>query len=361
MTGLHPHTAGVPGNLNPIPPLATGIPTTATHLRASGYQTVYHGKWHLGGDIHNYGFEIAEECSHDETTRLLASRFWKNRDWLDNDRPFFHVVSLLNPHDLYFYDPAEEVADFKRPWPNKNLDRTYPDPVQSCRVSWPEERWGSYFEFYRQMIERADADAGEMLHQLRCTGFFSNTWILFCSDHGDMSGEHNLPFKGPWMYDGVLRVPLVIIPPQDRFLGPVPPGTFATGIKAGRRNQLCSLLDIAPTILDLAGVTKPEAMRGESLLPVVRDESAADPHEYIFAAWHKPGVRAVRSRNWKYVAHENGDEELYDVANDPAECANLAGDKSRESTMRGLIGALSEHLHSLSDPFPLRRGEARCS
>lgn len=355
ITGLHPTQAGIPGNLDKaIGPLSPALPTVGKLLRAGGYQTVYHGKWHLGGRIEEHGFEIAEECSHDETTRMLASRFWKDRDWENNDRPFFHIVSFLNPHDHYFYDPSKRVPGFQRPWTNTQCGREgLPTAAAAKQNDWPEERWGAYFRFYEQLLERVDANIGETLHQLRCSGFFPNTWIIFASDHGDMAGEHDIPFKGPLMFEGTTRVPLVIVPPQTRFSGPVL-ANAAPGLEPGRRKQLCSLVDIVPTILDLAGIPKPAELPGRSLLPVVRDAKAMAPHEYVFSEWMTPGLRMVRSKDAKYVLHANGEEELYDLGNDPAERCNLAGVPERDALKNRLAAALMAHLKSTGDSFSSR-------
>jgi len=351
MTGLFPHQAGVPGNLGrDMPPLSPALPTVGKMLRAGGYQTVYHGKWHLGGCLKEHGFEIAEECSHDETTRLLASRFWKDRDWMNHDRPFFHVVSFLNPHDHYFFDPESRVEGFRRPWKNSNPE-TVPSVVAAKQTDWSEEKWGAYFAFYEKLIERVDADIGETMHQLRCSGLFGNTWIIFAADHGDMSGEHGLPFKGPFGYEGVTRVPLIIVPPQIRFSGPQPPGTFDYGLAPGRRNQLCSLVDIVPTILDLAGLPQDDTLPGQSLLPILRDPLADDPHEYVFSSWHKPGMRMMRSKRWKYICHQNGDEELFDLGSDPDETCNRASDITFAETKANLISTLAAHLKTTTDPL----------
>jgi len=337
MTGLFPDQAGMPGNLNsPCQPLATALPTIGKMMRAAGYETAYHGKWHLGGDLHEHGFEVAEECSHDETTQLMASRFWKDHDWCINDRPFFQVVSFLNPHDHYFYDPEHRVPGFARPWDNTNPGNDLPQVAQSRRADWPEEQWGSYFEFYSQLLERVDRNIGETLHQLRCSGFFSNTWIIFASDHGDMAGEHDLPFKGPYQYEGVVRVPLIIVPPQSRFSGPQTPGTFAHDLQPGKRAQLCSLIDIVPTVLDIAGINPNPELLGRSLLPVVRDAQASAPHKFVFASWHQPGLRMVRSA-------------------DPAEKRNLAGVADAAEQKAALVAVLKNHLECTGDSFVLQK------
>lgn len=354
MTGLYPSQAGMPGNLYaPCPPLSAGQMTIGKRMRAAGYETAYHGKWHLGGEVREHGFEIGEECSHDETTRQAAARFWRDRDWLEHDRPFFHVVSFLDPHDLYFFDPEATVEGFERPW--ENLDRPetdYPDVPRGKRVDWDEARWSAYYKFYCERIAKVDRDIGLLLDDLRCSGFYPNTWILFASDHGDMAGEQNIPFKGSFMYEGVTRVPLVMVPPQRRFKGdfgrPIPEENIEVG---GRRDALCSLLDIVPTILDLAKVERPQTMEGRSLLPNVRGERAGAVHETVFAEWHLPGVRMARSEDWKYVVYQDGGEELFHLAEDPAESRNRVGHPEAAGALKHLRAELQGHIERTGDPW----------
>jgi len=327
ITGLMPSEAGMPGNLHgPSQPLSPALPTIGKRLRAAGYETAYHGKWHMGGHVRDYGFEHGEECSHDETTRLMAARFWRDRDWMEHERPFFHVVSFLDPHDLYFFDPEEGKKDYKRPW--QNLQRPasdYPATPRDKRVQWDEATWSAYHQFYAQRIAKVDRDIGLLLDDLRCSGFFPNTWIFFTSDHGDMAGEQNIPFKGPFMYEGVTRVPLVVIPPRHRIHGDFARSIPQELLPVGRRTEsLCSLIDIVPSLLDLAGIEPSSALEGRSLLPWVREEKTEDVHDSVFAEWCQPEVRMVRTAEWKYVRYNDGGEELFHLAEDPTENSNLA-------------------------------------
>lgn len=343
MTGLYPTEAGMGNNLYMpgCPPLDNARQGVGKLMRAAGYQTAYHGKWHLGGDIKAHGFDIAEECSHDETTRLHAARFWRDRDWIDHERPFFHVVSFLDPHDLYFYDPEKRVADFERPWQNLNrANDDYPAIARTKRVEWPEERWGAYHEFYAERIAKVDRDIGLLLDELRCSGFYSNTWIIFAADHGDMAGEQNIPFKGSFMYDGVTRVPLVIVPPRTRFLGDITRRLPASDFTAKQIDGQCSLLDIPTTILDLAGVDKPEGWQGTSLIPWVKYDREGDAHETVFAEWGSPRVLMARRKDWKYVRYADGTEELFCLKDDPHESRNRANDPAAAEVKAELASAL---------------------
>ena len=355
MTGLYPSQAGMPGNLYaPSPPLCPTLTTLGHSFQAAGYETAYHGKWHLGGQIAHHGFEVAEETSHDEGTRHAAATFWDDRDWLRTRRPLLHVVSFLNPHDHYFYDPNETDRSYRRPWANANRDPAgMPPAAAEKREDWSEARWGAYVRFYEQRIEKADAELGRLLEDFRCAGYLANTWIIFTADHGDMAGEHDLPFKGPCMYEGVTRVPLVIVLPRTRIAGDVTRRVPDPALSPGRRNHLCSLIDLLPTMLDLADIEQPDHLPGRSLLPLVRDASAPAPHDIVFAEWHRPPVRMARSRDWKYVRYLGGEEELYHLSEDPHELHNLADSPDAEDARSRLATALDRHIARTRDPFDL--------
>ncbi len=354
MTGLFPSQAGMSGNLYaPCPPLNPCIPTIGKLFRNAGYETAYHGKWHMGGDVKDYGFEVGEETTHDETARLMASRFWRDRDWMENERPFCHVVSFINPHDHYFYDPDKTVADYQRPW--KNLDRdvsNVPTPATNGMVDWPEERWGAYAEFYSEQLERLDKDLYELLHQFKTGGFYNNSWIIFTTDHGDMAGEHNLAFKGSYMYEGQVRIPLIIIPPMTRFAGADRSGSFKHDIETNKQvSALCSNIDILPTMLDIAGIEQPANIPGKSLLSHVKDGVDEDNHDCVFAEWHLPPIRMARTSKWKYVRYLKQGEELYDLTNDPHECVNLADNNEYVGQLDEMRERLDKHIAETKDPF----------
>ncbi len=355
MTGLYPHQVGMPGNLYaPSPPMSPTIPTVGNYFRSAGYETIYHGKWHLGGgDVRRYGFEHGEESSDDQATRLLAARRWRDRDWIEHERPFLHVVSFLNPHDLYFYDPAQRASGgapgAQRPWKNLGSnDASIPEPARSKKVDWPEEQWGSYTRFYNEQIERVDRDLGELLHQFRCSGFYNNSWIIFCADHGDMAGEHDLPFKGPYMYEGVVRVPLIIVPPMTRFMGADRADAFAHDLQPGKRQALCSLIDLLPTMMDIADIPKPDHLPGTSLMPVIRG-AQEEVRDSVFAQWYPPSVQMVRDRHHKLVRYPGHGEELYDLQQDPHETLNLAAAESHAAIKSSLRDRLDRHLRETAD------------
>jgi choline-sulfatase len=358
LTGLFPSTNGVYANLgDDCGPLAEGVVTIGDRMQAAGYQTVYHGKSHIGGDLSNYGFEIAFENSHDPSTVTEACRYWRNADWIVNKRPFFHVVSFLNPHDIYFVKPDVEMPPELPRWANQ--DDTLegkPWPQQSKHEpDWSDARWEYYRQFYRGKVEKVDAQIGELIDELICSGYGPNTWIIFSADHGDMAGEHGISFKGPFMYDGVNHVPLIIVPPMQQYGGAGKVGGLGDSFRPFSTGVLTSNIDLVPTIMDIAGIDPDPSLPGRSLLPAVRGD-ASEIHDCIFSEWHGGGrmvtpIRMVRTLKWKYNCYLTHGEELYDLQNDPDELTNLAGHADHAAIQEELHQRLVDHCQQTDDPF----------
>jgi arylsulfatase A-like enzyme len=360
MTGLHPSQNGVYSNLgNPCGPLNERHMTIGNRMQTLGYQTVYHGKWHLGGNPVTYGFEEVYENSHDPTTLQEAARFLRDRDWMINKRPFFQIVSFLNPHDVYFFDVHEPLDPSIKPhtWANQHDDmqgKPFPQRYHQ-RPNWPQSRWDSYHQWYYKCLKTVDDQIAELMAQVIMSGYGSNTWVILTADHGEMAGEHALPFKGPWMYDGVMRVPLIIVPPQRRFTGKGHGGDFDEPLPTPRKTDaLASLIDLVPTILDLGGGAADPTLPGRSLLPAARGEGLSDVP--LFAEWHQSGrfvspIRMIRTRRWKYNLYNGYGEELYDMENDPHEMKNLADVAEHAAVKADLKRDLVAHLERTGDPF----------
>ncbi len=187
---------------------------------------------------------------------------------------------------------------------------------------------------YYAMIEQIDDHVGRMLDALERTGQRQNTLILFTSDHGEMLGDHGLLLKGCRFYEGLVHVPLIISWP----------GVVREGI---RKDALVELTDIAPTLLDYAGLEKGPKMVGRSLRSLL--ESDADSHrkhvrcEYYKAlsllapgrgGWEGSYATMVRTDRFKLVVYHGHDSgELFDLQEDPGEFENL-WDRSEHAATR---------------------------
>jgi arylsulfatase A-like enzyme len=187
----------------------------------------------------------------------------------------------------------------------------------------PDERNKLLRQYYR-LILGLDSCIGEVLKELDQRGLAGNTVIVFTSDNGHFACEHG--FFGKWlMHEESIRVPMIVCDPR------------APAKQRGRVSDALALnIDIAPTLLELAGLRAPKPMQGRSLLPLLRDPKAkgrdAFFYEHLYKHHPKPPMHiepceGVRTRDWKYIVwlDQSGParEELYDLRNDPLEMKNL--------------------------------------
>lgn len=186
---------------------------------------------------------------------------------------------------------------------------------------------------YYAMIKQIDDQVGHIVAALEESGQRENTVIIFTSDHGEMLGDHGLIQKGCRFYEGLVRVPLIISWP----------GQFQQGVVS---KALVELTDLAPTLLDLAGMRIPERMQGRSLLPILTGQ--ASPHEHrdfvrseYFDALQEPDssyATMYRDRRYKLVVyHGHRLGELYDLESDPGEFDNLWDDPNQQALKCDLL------------------------
>ena len=186
---------------------------------------------------------------------------------------------------------------------------------------------------YYAMIQLIDEQLGRILETLEETGQRENTIIIFTSDHGETLGDHGLIQKGCRFYEGLVRVPLIFSWQ----------GQFVSGL---RSNALVELVDKAPTLLELAGLTVPDGMQGRSLLPILRGEAEADHHRDFVRCEYYDAVdlpdhsfaTMYRDERYKLVVYHGHDEgELYDLIDDPDEFNNLWHTPARQDSKMELL------------------------
>ncbi|MCD6286576.1 MAG: sulfatase-like hydrolase/transferase [Anaerolineae bacterium] len=162
---------------------------------------------------------------------------------------------------------------------------------------------------YYAKITTVDEQIGRVLDALEAYGYLENSLVIFCSDHGEMLGDHNMAYK--WlMYDSITHIPLIIWDNRtDR-----PTDRLAT------ISDLTSLMDIGPTVLDAAGIDIPTYFEGRSLLPVLAGEEV-EPHPYVFCEDnYQIMMRSTTHKLVYYIGQEAG--ELYTLEDDPHELFN---------------------------------------
>jgi arylsulfatase len=201
------------------------------------------------------------------------------------------------------------------------------------------------------MCELIDDQVGRILEALVETGQADNTIVIYMSDHGEMLGDHGIYFKGPHFYESAIRVPLVV--------------RWPNGYKSGLQvDGLVELLDLAPTLLEAAGLDVPEAMQGRSLNAMCRGES--DPIRFrdqvfceYYNAWTHSDAYAtmLRTEQYKIVVYHGTDQgELYDLVADPDEFANLwASDEHKDLKLKLMTRCFDASVFTM-DPTPPRLG-----
>lgn len=348
-TGRYATQTGVWRNGIPLNPR---MPTLAHYFNEAGYETGYIGKWHLAEDCHKGPVPRAEQGGYQSFLganqlemvsdaydchlwdqdgrehRLPGYRADAQTDaairFVDKprDRPFFLFLSYLEPHHQNHLDSYPAPAGYEE----RYAGRWLPPDLQALGGSAPQH-WGGYCG----MVKRVDEALGRLFDALRSTGQLDRTVVLFTSDHGNHFKTRNAEYKRS-CHDASIRVPMAICGPG-----------FDGG---GAVDQLVSLVDLPPTLLDAANIPVPVSMAGRSVLSLLRARAAgrADwPEEVLVQISESQTGRCVRTARWKYsvscpdrnpadgepvslaASGVYADECLYDLQADPWELNNLVG------------------------------------
>jgi arylsulfatase A-like enzyme len=318
-------------------------------------------KWPAAPNTPAWGVPVDPRFTQSAWCADTAIRFLRaQRDF----RPWLMSVNMFQPHHPfhpakeYFdrYDPGKMPAPAYREgeWDNK--------PVYQ-RVDHAGAYGGSGLSFaksdaltrrsitaaYYAMIEQIDYEFGRMLAALDETGQADNTVVVFMSDHGEMLGDHGIYLKGPYFYDCAMRVPLMI-----RW-----PGQFKAGL---RSDALVEMVDLAPTLLDAAGIPAPKGMQGRSLSPLLSGKTAAhrdsvymEYYDSNFLYAPPPMATSVRTRTHKLTYYRGLDAgELYDMEKDPGEFENLWSSPRARDVRERMLLELAGRMTDTVDPLPDR-------
>jgi len=290
---------------------------------------------------------------HHQTT-WVADRSIEFLEQHPAERPFFMWASFVQPHHPFIapapydtmYDPDEMPL---APW-DESVVEAWPE---SYRIKYAKTRgdheaigmcnlsdadWRRIKAYYYGMVSLIDKQVGCMVEALERLGTLDNTVIVFTSDHGEMLGDHHLVFKDT-LYDCVTGVPLIVTRPRDPSASTV-------------RDALVSSLDIAPTILDLAGAAVPPGMQGHSLAPVLEESSHRIRDALLIEDSGRPTIRTENERLTWHGANTQG--ELYDMAKDPDCFENLWGRPEaadiQHKMLDRLIGLMVDNVDPLLAP-----------
>jgi choline-sulfatase len=162
---------------------------------------------------------------------------------------------------------------------------------------------------YCASIEAVDDAIGQILAAVEERSLLENTYVVFCSDHGEMLGDHGMYTKSVG-YEPALRVPLIVAGP---------------GLPRGRVSKaLIELIDLNPTICELAGLPPQENIDARSFAPTLRGQTENHREDQLSTL---AGLTLLRAERYKLIHNANDGYELYDLETDPAELRNQAGDR----------------------------------
>lgn len=380
-----------PNQANPrlVPPDLANFTMPAVFNRA-GYDTMRTCKRGNSYDAANQLFQVVKDATKRGGTEESGSA-WHGQQVLDylqsreeaNDKdPFLIYFGFSHPHDTRDGTP-ELLAKYgavnhkdKQTWPPKNdrqpaLPPNYlsehpffhgqPGLRDEVAVSGVWERRDEVTirnELGREFAcsENIDIQIGKVLKQLEQTGELDNTYIFYTSDHGMAIGRHGLQGKQN-LYQHTWRVPLIVKGP---------------GIEAGTRVPgNVYLLDVLPTLCDLAAFDAPKTAEGQSFVPVLKgaEKSVRDVMYGVYSGGTKPGMRCVKQGDWKLIKYDVMDgtireTQLFNLAKNPhefvaqhqkgsADLTNLADDPAYADKRREMEGLLLSEMQRLDDPYRL--------
>ena len=345
MTGRYNHLNGIANNQTPFP---ENNVTHATTIKAAGYATAYIGKWHMDGQRgkrpgFDYSASFVGQGKYFDCPIEIDGQSTPTTGWVDDVTTDYAIAFMKKHRDEPFsitlgfkachgpFDPPERAknrfANVKaRPVPNIGTRAIY--RVGTGEAGVHDAKSGENVNLgYFRCISAADDNLGRLLATLDELGLAEDTVVVFSSDNGYYLGEHGLGDKRS-AYDESLRIPMLVRYPR----------LIAKGIT---RDEMVLNIDLAPTIVDLAGVAVPREMQGRSWQPLFTGQSAnwrqSFLAEYFWEANFPttPSLVAVRTTTAKLIKYPGHDEwtELFDLAADPYETKNLVRDPSRRDLL----------------------------
>ncbi|HUP45089.1 MAG TPA: sulfatase [Thermoanaerobaculia bacterium] len=393
LTGLYAHLTGVPTNGSGEPyrnqgGLRDDQRTFVHELRDAGWYTGLVGKWHLrstpsgfdqwailpGGGGPWFDPPMTANRVHlrmrghsDDVVGDQAIEFLRTRP---ADRPFLLLLNFKSPHRNWY--PAKRFEhvfeDVEIPLPRTYEDRLDSDALRRARMAVAdmpdfrergvdpalprEERKRRNYEvlvknYYRTLLS-VDENTGRALDLLDELDLARNTVVIFSSDNGFFLGEYGL-YDKRLMYEASIRVPLLVRWPER-----IKPGTVSS--------SMVTNVDVAPTLLEIAGIPVPSWMQGRSVLPLLdgksvdwRDRFYYEFHEYPDYDHCVRKHRGIRTERWKLIEFWETpiEYELYDLQRDPDETKNLAASNPRKvRELKEKMEALRRELRAVDAPGP---------
>lgn len=369
LTGKYSHHHGIRRNTQF---LSLQQKTFPEMLKETGYETAFIGKWHNTDRGRNrnfdYTFEFKGQGRYDNP--IIAENGGPDKEYKghvtdvltekaiaylerEHTKPFCLLLWFKAAHRSFH--PAERFrklySEAKIPKPDNFNDdyESRPDAVKNANMRIGDfadvPDYQTFVKDYYRCLAGVDENLGLMLDALKKLGFEENTMVVFSGDNGFFIGEHHF-FDKRFMYEESIRVPLLVRYPRM--------------IKAGRTSsQMILNVDIAPTLLDIAGVNvSPYSMDGRSFKPLLQGKKTNWREDFLYEYYEYPGAhsgrknRGVRTKRWAFIHffEEPQEYELYDLLNDPHEMKNLVHDPQYSSVVKRLRKRMTELRKELRDP-----------
>ncbi|MGC9316410.1 MAG: sulfatase-like hydrolase/transferase [Armatimonadota bacterium] len=373
LTGRHAHSHGVRTNEGTdVPP---DMPTYPQVLQRAGYRTAFVGKWHMARSADprpgfDYWLSFVGQGQYTDPPLQENHRAFQAQGymtdiltdyavrWLQRqDGPFCLVLSHKAAHgpftpaprhrdafpDAEIPPPASFFEDFadKPAWLRRAMahgarqdNRDQPAPESLPPPEWDPTQ-ATRLDYLRCMLG-IDDSVGRVLETLADIGELDNTLVAFAGDNGYFMGEHRRGDKR-LAYEESMRIPLLM--------------RYPALIEAGARIEAMALnIDLAPTLLELAGAQVPAGMHGRSLIGPLQGREAGWRDRFFYQYYQErwlpglPTILAVRTDRWKYITCPDLDDidELYDLRHDPHEMTNLALAPEHAGTLAQMRAALEE-------------------
>lgn len=329
-------------------------PTTFTLprvMKEAGYATLQAGKF--GNSPGKILEEFEERCDPGQATQV-ADRVIDFIHRQAAKAPLFIYMAGKEPHDPQFA-PANFYAQYKpeemplptafAPYhPFDNGEMTVRDEMTLPFPRTPQDIQGKLAR-YNASISYLDFEFGRVVQALKDCGEYDHTIFILAGDNGLSLGEHGLLGKQNLYEFGGMHVPLV-------FAGP--------GIPKGETRARAYLMDLFPTICELAGIPNPSAVEGLSLVPVI-EGSASEVRPWLYTAYGK-GQRAVTDGRWKLIRYPLIDKtQLFDLETDPHETKDLSVLPEHAERIRLMLDKLASLQREYADPVPLTAVEVQPS
>lgn len=300
-------------------------------------------------DYKGKAYVLPENLHPTQWTADVGVRFLET---YQRSEPFFLKVSFARPHSPYDPPPRwmNQYSDARIPepsvgaWAARNMERnTGRDDLWRGKLGAAEIRTSR--QAYYGSVSFIDEHIGRILDAVDRRGLMENTLVVYTSDHGDMTGDQHL-WRKSYAYEPSARIPMMM-----RW-----PAGLLPGVRGREMAQPVELRDLLPTFAAASGASLPVEPDGRSLLDLVRTDGRGWrewidlEHDICYAPenhWN-----ALTDGQQKYIFHaRDGEEQLFDLGNDPQELKNLAGENTHEATLKKWRQRMVEHLAVRGESF----------